>query len=261
MSDVVASVFKFENERGLFVPEFSIDYLESDTKNRWIINCGGSRAYFVRIGQQLCGNLKDQCDDSHFMAKRVVTALLISGIGLFRLVCVGRLLFDDIPGEQITFHSHLDLWNSAENVEAQDIENLSDWVTFLSQKALFRRVAEDMYAALCNPTESVFFIYRGMEWLLRAGNIGWRELADDIGVSFQDIKDFKKMANHDLGQRHGIESGRKLRANLFEFGPLVADFLHGLCNVRKRIDANFKGIPSGEAARRMMKAMPIVPYP
>ena len=261
MSDLVASIFKFENEKGFFVPEFSIDYFESDTKNRWIINCGGSRAYFIRIGQQLCGNIKDQCDDSHFMAKRVVTALLVSGIGLFRIVCVGRLLFEDISAEQLRFHSHLDLWNSAQSVESQDIETLSDWVTFLCKNTLFRRAAEDAYSALSNPTESAFFIYRGMEWLIKAGKIGWRELADDIGVSFHDIKEFKKMANHDLGQRHGIESGHKLRADPFGFGSLAADFLYGLCNVRKRIDSSYKGISSNEAARRVMKALPIVPYP
>lgn len=261
MSDLVVSIFNFENDRGLFVPEFSIDYSESDTKNRWIINCGGSRAYFIRMGQELCGNLKHQCDDSHFMAKRVVTALLISGIGLFRLICVGRLLFEGISMEQLKFYSHLDLWNSAENIKSKDMESLSDWVTFLCQNTLFRRAAEDAYSALTNPSEYVFFFYRGMEWLLKAGKIVWQELAADIGVSFNDIKKFKKMANYDLGQRHGIESGRKLRADPFDFGSLAADFLYGLCNVRKRIDSSFKGISSKEAARRVMKAMPIIPYP
>lgn len=87
MSDLVASIFKLENARGFFVPEFSINYFETDTNNQWIINCGGSRAYFVRIGEGLFNNFKDQCDDSHFMAKRVLISLLICGMGLFRAIC------------------------------------------------------------------------------------------------------------------------------------------------------------------------------
>jgi len=92
---------------------------------------------------------------------------------------------------------------------------------------LFRRAAEDAYTALLNPVEAVFFVCRGMEWLLRAANIGWRELAEDIEVSFNDIKRFKKFANVDYGQRHGIESGLKLRATTPEYGETktIAVFL------------------------------------
>ena len=34
-----------------------------------------------------------------------------------------------------------------------------------------------------------------------------------------------------MGQRHGVDSGKKRRAVLTNYGSLVADFLFGLCNV------------------------------
>lgn len=100
-----------------------------------------------------------------------------------------------------------------------------------------------------------------MEWLLRAGNIGWKELAQDIGVSFNDIKKFKQMANSELGQRHGIVTGLKLRATAEEYGSLVADFLYGLCKVRKRVDPSYKVISEQRAGQIVLNAIPAVPYP
>jgi hypothetical protein len=75
------------------------------------------------------------------------------------------------------------------------------------------------------------------------------------------IRHFKKMANHELGQRHGIESGLKLRADPFGYGSLVATFVYGISNVRKRIDKSYGGVPPEEVAQRIVKAAPLVPYP
>jgi hypothetical protein len=100
-----------------------------------------------------------------------------------------------------------------------------------------------------------------MEWLLKAGTIGWRELAEDIGVTFSEIKEFKKQVNFELGQRHGVESGKKRRAMLMDYAPFVADFLFGLCNVRKRVDTDFSGYSPEKTSEIVWYAAPTVPYP
>ena len=64
-----------------------------------------------------------------------------------------------------------------------------------------------------------------------------------------------------MGQRHGVDSGKKRRAVLTNYGSLVADFLFGLCNVRKRVDKDFSGYSPEKLAGVVMKATPIVPYP
>ena len=100
-----------------------------------------------------------------------------------------------------------------------------------------------------------------MEWLLKAGNIGWRELAEDIGISYKQIKEFKRMANVDLGQRHGIENARKLRSQALRCGMFVADFVYGICKVRKRVDNHYE-VPSPKDVSKIVgKSLPIVSYP
>ena len=37
MPDIVTSTFILENEQGLFVPEFDINYIEKGTNIQWII--------------------------------------------------------------------------------------------------------------------------------------------------------------------------------------------------------------------------------
>jgi len=174
---------------------------------------------------------------------------------------MGRLLFEDIGSEELRFHSHFDLRDIEEEKEKQQIEHLADWYKFICLNDLFRRAADDAYFALLNPVESIFHIYRGMEWLLKAGNIGWRELAEDIGVSFKEIREFKRAANVELGQRHGIESARKMRAQTRECGMLVADFVYGICRVRKRVDNDYEVPTPKDVSKIVMKAIPIVPYP
>lgn len=262
MPDVVTSIFRLENDRGFFIPEFDINYVEEDSGIQWIINCGGTRAYLVRIGPELGIDFEAECADSHFMVNRVVTSLFLGGVGLFRAKAMGRILFEDIVSKKFRFHSHLDL-RDIENKEEkkQNVEQLADWYKFICQDNLFRRAADDAYSALLNPVESVFYIYRGMEWLLKAGNIGWRELAEDVGVSFKQIKKFKRAANVELGQRHGIDSARKMRAQTLQYGMLIADFVYGICKVRKRVDNDYE-VPSPEDVSKIVtKALPIVPYP
>jgi len=263
MPDVVVSIFKLKNERGFFVPNFDTRYLERDTGQEWIINCGGSRAYFIRIGDNLTKYFNEQSEDSHFMVKRLTTSLFLGCCGLFHPEATGRLIFEKICTPEFNIATHLDIWNDT-NKTSDDklvLTEVTDWYGFISKNTLFRRAAEDAYAALCNPIEADFFIYRGMEWLLQAGNIGWRELAEDIGVTFNEIKKFKQQVNVELGQRHGVKSGKKRRAKLLDYGAFVADFINGFCNVRKRVDPEFLGYSPKKAADIVTKAMPIVPYP
>jgi hypothetical protein len=195
MPDVVTSIFRLENDRGLLVPKFDINYIERDTDIQWFINCGGTRAYLIRIGSELGSDFEDECADSHFMVNRVVISLFLGGLGLFKAKAMGRILFKDIGSEELRFTSHVDLQDIEEKEEKQNIEYFTDWYKFICLNDLFRRAADDAYSALLNPVESTFHIYRGMEWLLKAGNIGWRELAEDIGVTFNQIKEFKRIAN------------------------------------------------------------------
>lgn len=261
MSNVVTSVFRLENDRGFFVPRFGINYVEKETGIQWFINCGGTRAYFIRIGPELGSGFEAECADSHFMVNRIVTSLFLGGFGLFTAKAMGRILFENIVSEELRFQSHLDIRDIEKEEEGQQIERLSDWYKFICINDLFRRAVDDAYSALMNPVESVFYMYRGMEWLLRAGNIGWRELAEDIGVSFNQMKEFKRIANVELGQRHGIDSARKMRAQTRQCGMLAADFVYGICKVRKRVDINYEVPTPEDVAKIVLKALPLVPYP
>jgi hypothetical protein len=107
MPDVVTSIFRVENDRGLFIPKFDILYVERDTGIQWFINCGGTRAYLIRIGSELGSDFEDECADSHFMVNRVVTSLFLGGLGLFRAKAMGRILFKDIGSKELRFTTHL----------------------------------------------------------------------------------------------------------------------------------------------------------
>ena len=262
MPDIVASIFRLKNERGYFVPRFEARYIERNTGQEWIINCGGTRAYFIRVGEQLEENVKAQSADSHFMANRITRSLFISGCGFFKAEAQGRIIFKTIKTSEFNFFTHLDLRDDTGEENKKDkLGEITDWYEFICQNTFFRRAVDDAYYALENPLESDFFIYRGMEWLLKAGNIGWQELADYIGITFKEIKKFKQQVNVELGQRHGVDSGKKRRAMLMDYGPFIADFLFGLCNVRKSVDENFLGYTAEKTAKIVMKAIPAVPYP
>ena len=261
MPDVVTSIFSLGNDRGFFVPKFDINYIEKDTGIQWLINCGGTRAYFFRIGNELGEDFDAECADSHFMVNRVLTSLFMAGMGLFKAKATGRIFFKDIGTEELKFTSHLDLRSFKEENHKAEIELVSDWYKFICLNNLFRRAADDAYSAALNPVEAIFYVYRGMEWLLKAGDIGWRELAEDIGVTFKQIKEFKRIANVELGQRHGIESARKERAQTPKYGSLVSDFVYGICKVRKRVDSDYEVPSPKEVSDIVIKALSIVPYP
>jgi len=263
MLDMVASIFRLENERGFFSPKIDIKYLEKDSDIQWIINCGGTRAYFFRIGSDLLKNADEQAADSHFMANRVITTLFLSGCGLFCAKAMGRFIIEDINSDEIKFHTSLDVAYNKEDEqnEKQILDEFSDWYTFICENTLFRRAADDAYNALANPVEADFFIYRGMEWLLKAANIKLSDLASDMGVSLNDLKKYKHQVNVELGQRHGIQRGIKRRAIAEDYGSLLADFMNAFAKARKRVDPDFSGIIPERIVEIVMKAMPFMPYP
>lgn len=262
MDSLVISVFRFENERGLFVPDFESQYIEKETGIQWLIKCGGTRGYLLRTGSELGSNPIDESADSHFMINRVITSLFLGGFGLFVPKAMGRIILKNIEFSDCKYFFYLDSHcvDKQEEVE-QKLEKAYDWYQFICGNNLFRRAADDAYFALLYPVEHSFYLYRGMEWLLKAGNIGWRQLAKDMGVSFEDIKKFKKMVNFEFGQRHGISSARKLRANMPDYSSLVADYVQAICKVRKRVEKQFK-TPSPKAiADIVLRATPLIPYP
>jgi len=261
MTDIVASIFSLKNNHGILVPELGIVYEEKDLDIQWHVNCGGTRAYLVRIGNDLKDKINEQAPDSHFMIKRVTSALFLSGFGLFETKAVGRLAFFNVNDKGFEFSSDLDLKNTERSTAPDKITNFEDWYKFICNNNLFRRAADDMYMALSFPLEADFFIYRSMEWLIKATNSNWEKLAKLIGISYNDLKKFKRYVNHDLGQRHGIESGLRARASSIDTASLVADLLHGFLNARKTIDPSYKGLSPEETADIINIAMPSNPYP
>ena len=53
MPSLVASIFRLENDKGYLSPKIDIQYMEKDTGVQWTINCGGTRVYLIRFGQNL----------------------------------------------------------------------------------------------------------------------------------------------------------------------------------------------------------------
>ena len=261
MSYLVVSLFNIKNGYGYLIPKIKINYIEKDTGCEWVINCGGTRGYFFRTGEQIGEDLTEQAVDSHFMVNRITTSLFLGGCGLFKAEAQGRIVFKNIETDRLKFSSHLNLANvTDQNDDKNMIHEIGDWYKFICQNIFFRRAADDAYHSLLNPIEADFYIYRGMEWLLRGCNIGWRELADDIGITFEEMKKFKKQVNVEFGQRHGIGTGKKKRAILKNCTSLVADFLFGFCNARKRIDKSFLGYTPEKTARIVERSIPVNPY-
>ena len=99
-STFVCSVFALTNRAGYLAPGFNIRYDEKDTGNSSFITGGGTRLYISRVGDNLDQSTDAQAADSHFMADRVISALFISGAGLFRASPMGRI-FVEAPVETL----------------------------------------------------------------------------------------------------------------------------------------------------------------
>ena len=158
MSDIVVSLFTLENEQGYSTPKFDVQYEEKDTGQKWIINLGGTRAYFIRLGDKLLMDFEEQSADSHFMVKRITTSLFLGGCGLFRAKSAGRFMLEDIKTAKFEVHTHLDLWHNLSKGANNKliINEVTDWYIFICQNTLFRRAGDDAYTALLNPVEADF---------------------------------------------------------------------------------------------------------
>ena len=177
MSDFAINVFRLSNQRGYTVPRLNIDYIEHGTGLEWRMTCGGTRAYLVRFGKSLDGDIDEQAADSHFMIRRITSSLLIGGAGLFQVESVGRLIFRGIEG-YVTWTSHLDQPDPLSNEKSSDtVESIYGWCRVLCENHILRRATDDAHNALSYPHEAFVFVYRGMEWLKKGLRIRWEDIA------------------------------------------------------------------------------------
>jgi len=261
MTDFAISVFRLSNERGYSAPRLNIGYKEIDTNAEWTINCGGTRAYLVRHATPLLGDMKEQAADSHFMMDRLKFAFMFGGAGLFRARCVGRLTFKGVAGD-VTWRGQLDCpdpffgdWPD-EIITAQ----VADWYKAICAQSVLRRAVNDAYLALMHPQEALFYAYRGMEWIVVGTKISWEELAGDMGVSINDLREFKKTANVEGGARHPTQSLQKLRADLHSYTGWVTCLFDAVNAARTRLDSSYSPRSAKDSAAVFARAVPPVPY-
>jgi hypothetical protein len=260
MADSVVSVYRVTNNRGLRVPAFQVDYHERESDVAWEMVFGGSRAYLARFGGKLDRNLDEQALESHFMARRFTSSLLLGGAGLFQAEAVGRLMFTDIKGE-IHWTAQLDRKEIAAPKASEEITAaVLDWYGALCDHTILRRAADDAYLALRHPHETYIFVYRGLEWLKEGLGVDWAQIARDIGVPLKDLGEFKKLANHETGVRHASKSGKKLRANAEDSAIAVCNLFDAIWAARKRIDSKWEGSSPEKRSEAVMMAAPLEVY-
>ena len=260
MADFVISVFNLRNARGYFVPLLNIEYVERGTGLSWVVSCGGTRGYAVRHGEKLDDNLEQQAADSHFMMRRVESALLLGAVGLFHAVAAGRLIFRNVHGE-LSWTTHLD-WPDliAEKVSIADPAATYDWFSALTNHTVLRRAADDAHLALSHPHEALIFVYRGFEWLVVGMGVSWEDLANDVGVSVNEIRDLKKTANVETGVRHAAKSGIKMRASSDNYGSWVCGLFDAINAARARLESGFAKMTPEQVGHAVARAIPAVPY-
>jgi hypothetical protein len=259
MTEFVVSIFRLENTRGYAVPIINTGFRERDSGDEWNVVCGGTRAYITRSSGDLDKDLAEQSDDSHFVARRLVAALLLASAGLFQPKAMGRLVLWDI-NQDFKWTTHLD----RQDPEAPDLSELikavDDWWTVLTQHTVLRRVAEDLHLALSQPGESLVFVYRGLEWIVKHFGIRWEDLATGIGVPFTEIRALKQLANDETGVRHGSKSGIKLRAMRENYGTWPCALVDAINFARQKLESSYTPMSPKEAALVVARAMSVVPY-
>lgn len=261
MRDLVASIFELSNARFLMAPKVDFGYLEENTGVRWYITAGGSRAYLLRFGDGIAARDADMIDkqsaDSHFMMSGMRSALLLGGKGLFQAAAVGRIFFQSVQDEP-RWSTQLD-FSTTEHEVADD--RIYGWMKAFSQHTMLRRAAADAHYALSHPHEAGTFVYRGFEWLVVGEGRSWEDLAEDIGVSKSDVRDFKKLVNVDYGVRHASRSGVKLRADATNYGTWVCALIDATNATRSRLEPGYEVETPEMVAEAVLVAMPVDPYP
>jgi len=258
--DLVASVFTLRNAKGLFAPKADIGYQEQDSNVRWHIVAGGTRAYLLRFGPEVAKkeaqNIDNQNADSYFMLTRVQSAYLLAGDGLFEAEAAGRLFL-------LSVQDRADWYAQTDFIAAPAPEvspRFASWLGALIKHTMLRRAAHDAFLALSHPHEAGAFVYRGLEWLVLGEGRSWEDVADDVGVSRNSIRDFKKLANVDYGVRHASRSGAKLRADWENYGTWVCSLIDAINATRARLEPGYKPEEPALVADAVMKAMPITAY-
>lgn len=263
-STFVFSVFELTNKLGYFVPSLNIRYDERNTGNSIFISGGGTRLYISRVGNTLEQSYDSQAADSHFIVDRVISALLISGAGLFWASSKGRL-FVETPVDKLRWDSHLDLepfYNErVRKVHDEfDEDEFLSWFQFICQNTPIRRALYDVIQAIKNPVEAFVYIYRGFEWLKKGLNLSWNEIARDLGVTTKQIKAVGQIANDESGVRHASTSGVKQRASLETYGTWIAGLIDAIESARARIDKTYTASDSKRIANKLTVAIQYDPY-
>jgi hypothetical protein len=260
MPDFVVSIFRLTNNRGLRAPAFNVEYHERESDIVWKMTLGGSRAYLLRFAGTLGRNLDEQATESHFMVRRFTSSLLLGGAGLFQAEAVGRLMFTDIKSE-ICWTAQLDRKDVTVPKASDEIAAaVLDWYGALCDHIVLRRAADDAHLAMSIPHEAYVFVYRGLEWLKEGLAVDWEQIADDIGVPSKDLREFKRLANHETGVRHASKSGQKLRANAEHSAIAVCNLFDAIWAARKRIEPKWEGSSPEKRSEAVMMAAPLEAY-
>ncbi len=235
-------------------------YQERGAGVRWHISSGGSRAYLLRFGVDVsrkeAENIENQNADSHFMLTRVQSAYLLAGDGLYGAESVGRIFF-------LSIQDSADWYTQTDFIVAPAPEasaRFYGWLGSLISHTMLRRAAWDAFLALSNPHEAGAFVYRGLEWLVVGEGRSWEDLADDVGVSRNQMREFKKLANVDYGVRHASRSGEKLRAEWGNYGTWVCSLIDAINATRARLEPGYKPEEPAQVAEAVAKAMPITVF-
>jgi hypothetical protein len=260
MTDLVVSVFQLTNARYRIVPKLSFRYVERNTGSQWDISAGGSRAYTLRLGKDIgaeeSNSIDQQNADSTFMVNRVQYALLLPGYGLFDAWAVGRVFLKSLHEETN--------WFTQTNLPTSKVEPASDgfydWLKTLCGNTMLRRAASDAHAALSHQHEAGIYVYRGLEWLVTGERRSWDDLADDLGMSRSQVRDFKKLVNVDYGVRHTSRSGAKLRADAESAAMWVCALIDAINATRARIEPGYKIAAPEAVAEAVLAALPPDPY-
>lgn len=239
MTDLVVSVFHVYNRRGYAVPFLDLGYQERGADIDWRLVTGGTRAYVIRAGGSLSENLEEQSADSHFMIRRVTSALLLGRRGLFRAEPAGRFMMHDV-GKEFAWTVHLDKPEPSPEVQKEDVSAVEDWYLALATHTLLRRAADDLYLALANPHDAFVFIYRGIEWLKQGLSLSWDEFAQLVDIPLRDLKELTKMANVETGVRHASKSGSKMRPDTPIYGTWACAVVDSINAVRAKLESTFQ---------------------
>jgi len=221
------------------VPRINFGYLESDTGNFWVIWASVAETFLYRLGDRLRSqDIADRKFDSQLMVRRLEASLLIAKKGLFKFKFDGMWTLDKVEIDKDV--SSVNCVLRATELEDKDGE-VADWFQAFSKYSLLRRAAEDAYMASILEQESIFFLYRGFEWLKKAvGNVSWNKLGDAIDIPQENIKYIKKTANDpDAAARHAAQSGFKSRFEGEVCSSWVCGLFHSIAHVRCDLDPDF----------------------